>query len=165
MSPKLLPSVSNLCPVKWISCEVKKSQTAISSLLLIRARCHINQHWIQMSFMWLWLPFSAWIMIGGKVLQMHTQTHLILISLQLNYWALTALYTFHPTECLQVSSGDGSREVWGRQSISKKLRHLQLLHGLLPCFPWLCTRTNPFYKWQPRYRQQLSFEFHQHLVG
>lgn len=42
MSPKLLPCASNLCPVKWISCEVKKSQTSISSSLLIWARCHIN---------------------------------------------------------------------------------------------------------------------------
>lgn len=38
----------------------------------------------------------------------HTATRLILISLQLNYWALTALYTFHPTECLQVSYVDGT---------------------------------------------------------
>lgn len=38
----------------------------------------------------------------------HTETRLILISLQLNYWALTALYTSHPTECLQVSYVDGT---------------------------------------------------------
>lgn len=36
----------------------------------------------------------------------HTETHLILISLQLNYWGLTVLYTFHSNECLEFSYVD-----------------------------------------------------------